>query len=102
MLTLNKHFLFYLITLFNNAIPMQNDIFIRRVANLFGFPNKTVKLSKYLTNEIKTHYLADKLGPIDYIIIPTRTNLDQEDYVPFLAFKNREVHEDCLKNLENH
>ncbi|CAF1034812.1 unnamed protein product [Brachionus calyciflorus] len=79
---------------------MQNDIYIRRVSGVNQNPDKTaVELFHFLTDLIKQFPQSPSWGPIDYVVVPKKTSLDQNDYVGFLAFKNRFVHFDVSNEL---
>ncbi|CAF1145042.1 unnamed protein product, partial [Brachionus calyciflorus] len=63
-------------------------------------PDKTaVELFHFLTDLIKQFPQSPSWGPIDYVVVPKKTNLEQNDYVGFLAFENRFVHFDVSNEL---
>ena len=74
-------------------MELNKDIHIRRISKRDGCSNKVaVHVFEFLNQEIKKKNLQTVLGEIDYVAVIDNTKLKQEDYVSFLAFKNREVH----------
>ena len=70
-----------------------NDIYIRRISQHTGSPNKTsINLYELFNQKIKEKNLSEQFGEIEYITVIRQTKLDQEDYVGLLCFKNRNVH----------
>ena len=78
----------------------KKDIHIRRISQRIGFTNKTsVRLYEFLNRTIEQKNMSEILGEIDYVAVINNTNLDQDDYIGFLSFKNRKVHEIFVKKF---
>lgn len=70
------------------------DIHIRRISSQDGTIGKgAVKVFELLNQEIDKRNLRENLGEIDYVVVLDKTKLEQNDFIGFLAFKNREIHE---------
>ena len=79
---------------------MQNDIYIRRVANSNKITDEIVReLYHFLKSKIEEFPSSTEWGQIDYVVIPKKTNLNQDDYVAFMAFENRYVHLEVANEL---
>ncbi|CAF0998979.1 unnamed protein product [Brachionus calyciflorus] len=80
---------------------MQNDIYIRRVTGRFGCPEKTsLELYKFISEKLEEFQSHTEWGEIDYIVIPPKTKLNQDDFFAFMAFKNRIVHLEVVKEFK--
>lgn len=78
---------------------MQNDIYIRRVTAEFGSADETsVKLCDFLNEKIQD-FRSYNWGQIDYVVVPQKTSLNQNDYVAFVAFRNRKIHSEVVNEL---
>ncbi|CAF0710919.1 unnamed protein product [Brachionus calyciflorus] len=79
---------------------MQNDIYIRRVANSNKNSDEIVReLYDFLKSKIEEFPSSTEWGQIDYVVIPKKTNLNQDAYVAFMAFENRYVHLEVANEL---
>ncbi|CAF1061226.1 unnamed protein product [Brachionus calyciflorus] len=77
---------------------MQHDIYIRQVSCLLDNPEKTaVELYKFIKIELENQGLSEKFGPIDYVDVWSKTSLEQEDYVAFLAFDKPKIHKEFVE-----
>lgn len=82
-------------------LKMQNDIYIRRVTGSFGCPEKTTcELFKFINDKLEQFPSRSDWGEIDYIAVPPKTKLNQDDFIAFMAFKNRFVHLNVVNELK--
>ncbi|RNA42827.1 hypothetical protein BpHYR1_001454 [Brachionus plicatilis] len=82
---------------------MQNDIYIRRVTSEYGSAEKTVvKLFNFLKSKIGEldQSTQVRFGSFDYVIVPQTTSRNQNDYVAFVAFKDRSIHREVVREFQ--
>lgn len=81
---------------------MENDIYIRRISGIFSTPEKTAtELYKFMSPIFEEFQSANEWGEIDYLVIPPKTKLAQDDFIGFLAFKNRKIHLELVNELKS-
>ncbi|CAF1095865.1 unnamed protein product [Brachionus calyciflorus] len=79
---------------------MENDIYIRRISGFYETPEKTAtELFKFMSKTFDELQKSNEWGEIDYLVTH-KTKLSQNDFIGFMAFKNRKLHLDIVNELK--
>ncbi|CAF0952902.1 unnamed protein product [Brachionus calyciflorus] len=72
------------------------EIWLLRVS-IYDFEFEYIPGEENIVAEENIYSLSEKFGPIDYVVVLSKTSLEQEDYVEFLAFDNPKIHKEFVE-----